>query len=93
MDIFSIFRALASLAVVLGLVGLVAYAARRWAPAGFLQMKPASDRRMALVESLTLGPQQRLVLVRIDDEERLIVLGGGTLLHTPKKRAPAAGLL
>lgn len=87
-DIFTLFRALASLAVVLGLVGLVAYAGRRWGPAGLLQTKPVAERRMAVVESLTLGAQQRLLIVRVDAEERLILLGGGQLLHSGRRGAP-----
>lgn len=85
MDVFTLFRAIASLAVVLGLVGLAAYAGRRWGPSGLLSVKPAAARRLAVVESLTLGAQQRLVIVRVDAEERLILLGGGQLLHTPRR--------
>ena len=33
------------------------------------------DRRLQIVESLTLDAQRRLVLVRLDHEERLILLG------------------
>ena len=93
MDIFALFRAIASLAVVLGLVGLAAYAARRWGPAGLSSpLKPQAERRMAVVESLTLGAQQRLLIVRVDAEERLILLGGGQLLQTPRRGGPKTTL-
>jgi flagellar protein FliO/FliZ len=91
MDVLLLIRAVAALAVVLGLVGLAAYAARRWGPAGLLQIKPASRRRLSIVESLTLDPQRRLVLIRCDAEERLLLLGEGRTLdvrpHAPPERS------
>ncbi len=91
MDLFLLFRAVAALAVVLGLVGLVAYAARRWGPAGLLQVKPSARRRLSIVESLTLDPQRRLVLVRCDAEERLLLLGDGRMLDVRPHAAPDGG--
>jgi len=88
MDPFELFRAVAALAVVLGLVGLAAYAARRWGPAGILQVKPVARRRLSIVESLTLDPQRRLVLIRCDAEERLLLLGEGRLLDVRPHAAP-----
>lgn len=75
MDLLSILRAVFGLAVTLGLVGLAAYAARRWGPAGLFQARAPAQRRMAIVESLALSPTQRLVLVRVDGGERLVLLG------------------
>ncbi len=88
MDFFLLFRAAAALAVVLGLVGLVAYGLRRWGPAGLLQVKPSAQRRLSVVESLTLDPQRRLVLVRCDAEERLLLLGDGRILDVRPHAAP-----
>ena len=82
MDLISIFRAVFGLGVTLGLVGLAAYAARRWGVSGLLQIKPAGERRLAVLESLPLDPQHRLVLVRHDGEERLLLLGEGRLLDS-----------
>jgi len=82
---FTVLQAVAALAVSLGLFGLAVYAGRRWGPAGLFQpLKGKADRRLSVVESLVLDPQRRLVLVRCDSEERLILLGEGRLLDGPR---------
>ena len=88
MDLISLFRAVFGLGVTLGLVGMAAYALRRWGPPGLTHVKPASERRLSVLETLVLDPQRRLVLVRHDGEERLVLLGEGRLLDS----RPAAGL-
>jgi flagellar protein FliO/FliZ len=85
MDLLAIARALFGLVLTLGLVGLAAYAARRWGPTGMFQTKPASQRRMAVVETLSLGPTVRLLLVKVDAEERLVIVGEGRVLPAPAK--------
>ncbi len=82
MDLLSVLRAIFGLVVTLGLVGLAAYAARRWAPAGLLQIKRPEERRLRVVETLMLDPHRRLVLVRVDAEERLLLLGEGRVVET-----------
>ena len=82
MDLISLLRAVLGLGVTLGLVGLAAYAARRWAPAGWLQGKVSEARRLQVLETLVLDPQRRLVLVRVDAEERLLLLGEGRVVDT-----------
>jgi flagellar protein FliO/FliZ len=42
------------------------------------------ERRMKVVETLVLDPARRLVLIQIDDEERVILLGEGKELIEPK---------
>ncbi|HEX8232554.1 MAG TPA: flagellar biosynthetic protein FliO [Caulobacteraceae bacterium] len=88
----AVLQTMFGLVVTLGLVGLAAYAARRWGPTGMFQVRPAGERRLAILESLTLDPSRRLVLIRLDDEERLVLLGEGRLLdHTgPLRTRPAA---
>jgi flagellar protein FliO/FliZ len=83
--LLNLIQAVFALAATLGLIGAAAYAARRWALAGILQLKPQADRRLRVIESLNLDAQRRLVLVRLDQEERLILLGEGRLLN----RAPS----
>ena len=78
--LLNVLQALFALAATLGLIGAAAYAARRWAPAGLLQLRPQADRRLQVIESLSLDAQRRLVLVRLDREEKLILLGEGRLL-------------
>lgn len=73
----AVIQAIFALAVSLGLFGLGVYAFRRWGPIGVLKFTARADRRMELVESLTLDAQRRLVLVRLDQREHLILLGEG----------------
>lgn len=83
MDPPTLLRAVFGLAVTLGLVGLAAYAARRWGPPGLLQPRDgARPRRLAVVESLALSPTHRLVLVAVDGAERLVLLGEGRMAGT-----------
>jgi flagellar protein FliO/FliZ len=83
-------KAVFALAVTLGLVGLAAYAARRWGPAGLVALqKPLKERRLALVESLPLDAQRRLVLIRLDGRERLVLLGEGRLIEADLRRPEA----
>jgi flagellar protein FliO/FliZ len=88
----AVLQTLFGLVVTLGLVGLAAYAARRWGPSGMFTGRPANERRMAVIESLTLDPTRRLVLVRLDQEERLVLLGEGRMLdHKAPYVAPPPG--
>jgi flagellar protein FliO/FliZ len=76
MDLIDIGRYLGALLLVLGLVGLAGLAARRFALPGFAAglMKPSAPRRLAVVESLMLSPRQRLLLIRRDQVEHLVLL-------------------
>jgi flagellar protein FliO/FliZ len=73
----TVIQAVFALAVTLGLFGVGVYAFRRWGPLGLLKLTARTDRRMQLVESLSLDAQRRLVLVRLDSQEHLILLGEG----------------
>jgi flagellar protein FliO/FliZ len=86
MGLTQILSMFAALAVTLGLFGLAVWAFRRFVPAGFIPLAPPRERRMAVVESLMLDTNRRLVLVRLDDQERLILLGDGRLLSGPPHR-------
>ena len=78
MNFLDLARAIFGLAFTLGLIGLAAYAARRYAPQLMAKLNAQrGERRMQVVETLVLDPARRLVLVRIDEEERLILLGEG----------------
>lgn len=78
-------RAVMGLAITLGLIGLAAYAVRRYAP-GLMErfQGKRGERRMQVVETLVLDPARRLVLVRVDGEERLILLGEGREMIEPR---------
>ena len=83
MDVSEVARMIAALAVTLGLIGLATVAARRWGPIQGLRMRAPADRRLQIVESLVLDPNRRLVVVRFDGQERLLLLGEGRLLAGP----------
>jgi flagellar protein FliO/FliZ len=87
--LLNILQAVFALAATLGLIGAAAYAVRRWGPAGLMQMRPPSARRMQVVETLILGAQHRLVLVRLGQDERLILLGDGRLIGADEGAAPS----
>jgi len=90
MLLVDIARAAFALAVTLGLIGLAAVALRRYGPDFLLRMQKAkAERRLSVVESLVLDPQRRLVLVSLDGEERLLLIGEGRLLAGPRPAAPA----
>ena len=90
MDFADLARAVAALALTLGLIGLAAVGARRYGPSALFRMqKPKAVRRLRVVESLVLDPARRLVLVRFDDQERLLLLGEGRVLV--ERSAPAEG--
>ncbi len=71
MDLLTWVRALFALLATLALIGLVAYGARRL---NMLQgvVKPA--RRLKITESLMIDPRRRLVVVRFDEREHLLLL-------------------
>jgi flagellar protein FliO/FliZ len=92
----AVLQTLFGLVVTLGLVGLAAYAARRWGPVGMMQIRTGRVRRMDVIESLALDPSRRLVLIRLDQEERLLLLGEGRMLdhkgaYNPPPPSAAAG--
>jgi flagellar protein FliO/FliZ len=88
MNFLEIVRMVAALAVTLGLIGLAGWGMRRFGPEAMARFQLSKrERRLTLVETLVLDPARRLVLVRFDDEERLILLGDGRALETA--RTPA----
>jgi len=91
MDIVHFLQAIFALAVTLGLIGLTAVGLRRFGPdvISRFQGGESKARRLRLVETLVIDPTRRLVLVRLDDQERLILLGEGRMLETLKARPTA----
>ena len=68
-------KAIASLVFVLGLIAGAAYLARRFGAAGG-GLLGRGKRRLSLVETLPLDSRRRLLLVRRDDTEHLLLIGG-----------------
>jgi len=89
MDFIELIRAVAALAVTLGLIGLVAAGLRRFGPDALARLvRMRRERRMLVVETLVLDPTRRLILFNLDGEERLLLLGEGKLLDWGPKVAP-----
>jgi flagellar protein FliO/FliZ len=86
MDIGEIARMVFALALTLGLIGLAAVAARRFAPGALLRLPSARVRRLKVIESLLLDPARRLVIVRCDDQEHVMLLGEGRMLSSGPAR-------
>ncbi len=67
-------RTLLALVFVLGLISLLTWAARRYGFGG-MPRSLGKTRRLQVVESLGLDHRRRLVLVRRDGMEHLLLLG------------------
>jgi flagellar protein FliO/FliZ len=80
-------RFLAALGFVLGLIGLLAWLAARYR-LGSVASRGA--RRLAVIEMLPIDPRRKLVLIRCDDREHLLVLGqDGNRLIARGRSTPA----
>ncbi|GHD61007.1 hypothetical protein GCM10017083_47810 [Thalassobaculum fulvum] len=75
MDLGDYFRTVFALLFVLGLIGLLYVLARQYGSQrlGLGRMGPGG--RLAVVEARSLGARHRLVLVRRDDVEHLLLIG------------------
>nr|WP_298683989.1 flagellar biosynthetic protein FliO [uncultured Dongia sp.] len=62
-----------ALLLVLGLIAILAWLLRRFGMGGAL--RPGGQRRVQVVETTAVGPRHRLVLVRRDRVEHLLLLG------------------
>ena len=74
MDLLDWARAIFALIATLALIVGAAYAARRL---GMLQPESQGPKRLKVSESLMLDPRRRLVIVRCDEREHLLLLGPG----------------
>jgi len=68
-------RALFALIATLALIGLAFLAARRFGMVG--GVRQGQERRLKVVETLMIDPRRKLVLVRCDDREHLLLVGPG----------------
>jgi flagellar protein FliO/FliZ len=90
MDLIDIGRYFAALLLVLALVGAAGLAMRRFGMPGLV--KPQGQRRLEIVETLAIGPRQKLILLRRDDVEHL-VLAGAEGANVVESGIPAAAKL
>jgi flagellar protein FliO/FliZ len=94
LELADLSRTVMGLGIVLALMVVVFWLLRRFGPPGRGGASGAR-RRLALVESLPLDPRTRLVLVRQDDREHLLVVsasGSAALVQTSGRQAAAAPL-
>ena len=78
MDISDYFRFLIALVFVLGLIGLIAVLLRQFGYGGAMRLGRqlrGARARLGVVEVAALDARRRLVLVRRDDREHLLLLG------------------
>ena len=68
---------LAALVFVVGLIGLLAWLVRRFGLGGQLMANPGKVRRLGVVEVSVLDARRKLVLLRRDQVEHLVLLGPG----------------
>lgn len=81
MDMDGYFRFALSLMLVIGMILLAAGLLKRYGNNGFRGFGKGgrkADRRLHILETLVIDPRRRLVLVRRDDAEHLLLLGGTT---------------
>ena len=86
MSFFEIARMILALGVTLAIIGLTGYGLRRFGPDTLarLQALRGPTRRMVVLETLMLDPQRRLILFRLDQEEKLLLLGEGQILQSTR---------
>jgi flagellar protein FliO/FliZ len=86
-------RAVIGLGIVLLLIAGVLWLLRRFAPQAMA--RGGGGRRLAVVESLVIDPRTRLVMVRRDAREHLLLVtasGAATLVESLDGQAPASPL-
>jgi len=77
MDMDSYTRFALALVLVLGLIFVAAALLRRFGPMSpMTRMGRAGRRRLQIVEAAMVDPRRRLMLVRRDDREHLLLIGG-----------------
>ena len=80
MEYDSYLRFVLALLFVLGLIGLIGYLLRRYGfgTTGLIPHRIGQERRLAVIEVASVDARRRLVLVRRDSREHLILLGATT---------------
>jgi flagellar protein FliO/FliZ len=77
METISLIKTLGALGLVLGLIAVAAFLARHFFGAsGYGRRR--DERRLSVVEALTLDARRRVLLVRCDATEHLVLLGSNS---------------
>lgn len=74
-SLHDILKLVAALGLVLALMGGLALALKKLGLAQKTPLVKAADRRLKIIESLSLDPRRRAVLIRCDDKDHLVILG------------------
>lgn len=90
MEFLDVLRYFGALLLVLAMVGGAGLLARRFGVPGVT--KAQSIKRLQVVETLMLAPRQRLIILRRDDVEHLILSGpeGATVIENGIVAKPAS---
>jgi len=75
MEFENYFRFLLALVFVLALIGVLTWLARRFGVGGGGVARTARGKRLRIVEATPIDGRRKLVLLRRDDVEHLVVLG------------------
>ena len=67
-----------ALAFVIGLIGLLAFLVRRFGMGAMAPYRKGTGRRLAVIEVAAVDTKRRLVLLRRDDTEHLVLLGANS---------------
>jgi flagellar protein FliO/FliZ len=78
MEFTTYLRFILALALVVGLIFALAWVLRRFGLGGSFQRAVGRKRRLSTIESASLDARHRVVLVRRDDVEHLVLIGPNT---------------
>ena len=91
MDLDVYLRFVVALVFVLALIGAVAWVGRRFGFVGRIGTARTGTRRIGVVEAVSLDAKRRLVLVKRDDMEHLVLLGPSSEVVVEAGIRPPAG--
>ena len=98
-DIAGYFRFVAALVAVLGLILITAHLAKRFLHGRVALAKAGAGRRLSVSEVLPLDARRRVVLLRRDGQEHLVLIGpdGDTVIErdiaAPEREAGGGGTM
>ncbi|MBI3419590.1 MAG: flagellar biosynthetic protein FliO [Proteobacteria bacterium] len=94
MEMPMLLRAVAALVLVLGLLLLLAVALRMWGgKLGLVALSPdkGGGKKIQLLEATMLDSRHRLVRVRMENREHLILLGGASPVVVESREVKESG--
>ena len=74
-DTISWLRLFIAATTVIGLMGALALALKYVSTRGWIRSLPGNQRRLKIIENMSLDARRRLVIVQCDDTEHLLLLG------------------